>query len=132
MVAERLQADQLEQRVGPLSTLRLRDVRHPGTELDVAPHAQPREQVRLLEHDAPVGIGTDDGFAADGDVAGGRNEEAGKDVEEGGLPAARRTGERHELTRLDDPGRRDRRPPPCRVPTRRVADARQRHPGGPG
>jgi hypothetical protein len=42
----------------------------------------------LLEHHATVGTGADDGFSVQQDFAGGRRQEAGDAVEQGGLATA--------------------------------------------
>ncbi len=43
----------------------------------------------LLEHDAAIGAGADDGLAVEQDLAAGRRQEAGNRIEQRGLAAAR-------------------------------------------
>ena len=77
-------------------------------ELDVARDREPREQRRLLEHQR--------GAPADVDGAGRRLVEAGDEVEQRALAAARRAEQAHELARRARPARsgraRGRRSPP--------------------
>ena len=55
---------------------------------DVVIDRQPGEQGGLLEHHAPVGAGSLDGLAVEGDGAGGGLDQSGHQTENGGLAAA--------------------------------------------
>ena len=88
-LGERAQLDELQQLLDPLLALRLGHLAQAERQLDVALHVQPREQRGLLEHERRVAD------ALDG--AGGGAVEAGDEVEQRGLAAARGPEEAHEL-----------------------------------
>ena len=65
---------------------------HLQAEGDVAERGAPGKQLgEILEHDAAVHAVPGDRLAADADLAGGRRQEAGDDVEQRGFAAAGRS-----------------------------------------
>jgi hypothetical protein len=74
----------------------------PRTELDVAKHGQPRVEVGLLEHHAPLAARRGDLRPVDGDRALGRLDEPGQQLQQGRLTAARRPCDTDEFARLDN------------------------------
>src|SRR6516162_2660388 len=75
-----------------------RDALHFETEGDVAERGAPWKQLgEILEHHTTIHAAPGHGLAADTDLAGGRREEAGDDVEERRLAAAGRADDAQEL-----------------------------------
>ncbi|MDZ7747654.1 MAG: hypothetical protein U5K43_01480 [Halofilum sp. (in: g-proteobacteria)] len=80
--------------------LGLRPAHHLGSEADVLPDREPLEQRALLEHHAALRARADDRFVVEPDIARGRREEAGDDVEQRGLAAAGWTEDGQDLAIL--------------------------------
>src|SRR5215211_6444291 len=91
----------LEERVGDAPTLLLRGALQRGAELDVLAHAEPREERVALEDHATVRPGALDRLAGDLDRPLGRADEAGHDVQERRLAAARRAHDAREVRVVD-------------------------------
>ena len=84
--------------------LPLGDPAHAQAIADVGRHVHVREQRVVLEHDAdfaPIRRDIRHSLAVDGDLAAVRHQEAGDEVEQRGLAAARRPEQRHELAAAD-------------------------------
>ena len=105
VVADALgQSDQAEQLLGALATVDTRLLAHAHAELDVLPSRHVGEQAVRLEHHAHVAFGgrhADEVGAVDQQLSVGRLLEAGHDPQGGGLAAAARPEQRHELARCD-------------------------------
>ncbi len=99
-VLEAAQPDQVE--VGARGALALdtTDAAHLQAELHVAEDGLPREERVLLEDHAAVGAGAGDARAVHDHAPSGGPHEARHRVEHGGLPAAGRPEQRHELAGL--------------------------------
>ena len=89
LLAEPSEMNGLQQQLGTLAALLLADPGEAHRQLDVAPHGEPREQRRVLEHQRRP--------AGGGDLAGGRFVESGDEVEDRRLAAARCADETDEL-----------------------------------
>src|SRR5207244_778996 len=99
---EFLEFHQLELLVRDRLSLGPADALHLEPEAHVAERGTPRKQLgEVLEHHAAVEAMTADRLAADADLARGRGEKAGDDVEQGRLSAARGTDDAQELGGLD-------------------------------
>ncbi|EWS81503.1 hypothetical protein BF93_16460 [Brachybacterium phenoliresistens] len=97
LVAEVAEAHQLEVLLRALGALLLGDAADPHAQRHVLAHREPRVEVRLLEDDAAPRARAGDRLAgAAGGPAGGR-EEAGDDLEQRRLPAARGADDADEL-----------------------------------
>jgi hypothetical protein len=108
LAPEAADADELAQRVRPLQPLPPADASEPQRQGDVLGHAEPGEQVRLLEHHGEVpqrlGVGpvaVPHRASAGAHGAGGRRREAGQDPQQGRLAAAGRADHRHDLASPD-------------------------------
>src|SRR5262249_62014350 len=114
---EFLELYQLELLARDRFALALADAFHLKAEGDVAERRAPGKQLgEVLEHHAPVKAVPADRLAADANFAGGRGEEAGDDVEQGRLTAARRADDADGFRRFDIQGTsRDARNPPGRA-----------------
>src|SRR5262249_16692195 len=101
-LGEFLELDQLELLERNLLALAPADSLHFQAEGDVAERGAPREQLgKVLEHHAAVETMAGHRLAADADLAGAGSEEAGDDVEQRRLAAARRPDDADELGGLD-------------------------------
>src|SRR5207249_10269141 len=70
-------------------------------ESDVLVHGHPRQQRILLEDDATLGSGLDDGRAVEDDLAGVGGEKSGDEVDERGLAGSRVADHGNELALLE-------------------------------
>ena len=69
--------------------------------LDVSPHAAPRHERAVLEHDADIGARRVDDLAVDEDLPVGAIEQPGNQEQKRGLAAPRRAEERDEFAGRD-------------------------------
>ena len=99
---ELFELHQLELLARDLLALGLADPLHLQAEGHVSERRAPREQLgEILEHDAAIHAVAGDGLAADADLAGGRRQKSGDDIEQRRLAAARRADQTEEFRRLD-------------------------------
>ena len=92
-------ADALELVRDALVALRLRPVGEP--EADIGGDGEPRQQARLLKHDADLLVRRQDGVAIERDLALRRIVEAGDEAQQRGLAAARAADHRDDFTGRD-------------------------------
>jgi hypothetical protein len=92
-----LQVHQPERARDQFFALRPRQVSIAQAEVDVVAHRLPRKERELLEDHCAVGTWLGDHLAVGADRAGGRRLEARHHPQAGGLAAARRADDRHEL-----------------------------------
>ncbi|MCY1506554.1 hypothetical protein D9M68_408060 [compost metagenome] len=64
---------------------------------DIAQHVLPGQQGVVLEHHATLGAGAVDGYAVEADAPGAGSDEAGDEVEQGGLATAGRAEGHQQL-----------------------------------
>ena len=103
-ILQSLELDQRERVGDPAFDLGPGDAAHPQAIADIGRHVHVREQRVVLEHDpdfAPVAGKVGDAPAIDRDLAAVRHQEAGNQVEQRGLAAARRPEQRHQLAAAD-------------------------------
>ncbi len=104
VVGEAGQPDPLEERPGRLPALLAAHASHLEPEADVGEDVGPGQQDEVLEHHRPVVAGAGDRVPVDDDPAGVGPDQAGRHLEEGGLPAATGADDREELLVLDREG----------------------------
>jgi hypothetical protein len=97
LVLEALEAGQLEQAEGAPARRLPVEAQHLYRQHHVVEDVPPRQQDGILEDDADVAAGAVDGPPAQVHAAGGARQEAGQDLEERGLAAARLAHDRDEL-----------------------------------
>jgi hypothetical protein len=88
------EADLVDVVSGDVVALALRRAAQLKPEGDVADHGRPRHQGEILEHEGALRSGPGDAPAVDENLAGGRLDEAGDDLEQGGLAATARSEQR--------------------------------------
>src|ERR1700730_1388205 len=98
-VLEAAKPDEIDEALRPRFAARARQAGTLEAVEHVRPHGLPREQGKVLEHDAAVGARRDDRIAVDENPPALDRQEAADQIKQGGLAAARRTEQRHELAR---------------------------------
>jgi len=79
----------------------LRDPIYPGSELDVFPDGQPREQRVALEYHTAAGLDPRDRMSLQQHSPRGGREEPRNHIEDGGLAAAGSADEGHDLALMN-------------------------------
>ncbi len=100
-ILETRQPDQLDEVKRALSHLILVEALHVGRQHHVAEHAAPREQHGRLEHHADVAARTLDRRSLEVGLARSLGQQAGENLEQGGLTAPGRADDGDELTLAD-------------------------------
>src|SRR4030088_2502777 len=104
-ILQALELNERERLGDPARDLGLGDPAHLEAVADIGRHAHVREQRVLLKHDpalAPMGRNVRDPSAINCDLAAVRHQEAGNEVKQRGLAAARGAEQRHQLAATDE------------------------------
>src|SRR6185437_953332 len=101
MLLEALEADRAERVRNPLFSLAGRDATEQKGKLDILGERLPGKQLRLLRHEADLGVDSAHLAAAMVHRAAGRSQKSCRHLQQRALAAAARADHRDELTAVD-------------------------------
>ena len=101
LLLKAFEPDQLQQRLRARQIFLARQPLHVDRQHDVGEDVAPRQQQRVLEHDADIAVRLVDLLALDQDFAGRRRQQPGDHFQQRGLAAAGRADHDKELAGID-------------------------------